>query len=93
MPAPQEFALQFWDAQKTASAGIVLGIMDMMVSGKGGASGDSSMVRFLVELALASNAPTQLKMLVRDRGRVFFCSQRKRHCNPSRTTRRRSRCL
>ncbi|KZV96729.1 hypothetical protein EXIGLDRAFT_670845 [Exidia glandulosa HHB12029] len=63
IPAPQEFALQFWDIQKAANAQLVLGIVAMLVSSKGGASGDSSMVRFLVELGLASNAPTQLKLL------------------------------
>ncbi|KAH7103470.1 p115 like vesicle tethering protein [Auriculariales sp. MPI-PUGE-AT-0066] len=60
-PAPQEFALQFWDTQKGSNAQIVLGVIGMLVHGKAGA-GDTSMVRFLVELALASNAPTALKM-------------------------------
>jgi len=37
----------------------------MLVGNKGNVAGDSSMVRFLVELGLASNAPTPLKVQVR----------------------------
>lgn len=34
-PAPQEFALQFWDSQKQANASLVVGIMGMLVGSKG----------------------------------------------------------
>jgi hypothetical protein len=34
-PAPQQFALQFWDVQKHANATWVLGIMGMLIGSKG----------------------------------------------------------
>jgi hypothetical protein len=35
-PAPQEFALQFWDKQKTKNVSLVIGLVGMMVGVKGG---------------------------------------------------------
>ncbi|TFK44963.1 p115 like vesicle tethering protein [Crucibulum laeve] len=61
-PAPQEFALQFWDEQKRVNASLVVGIMGMLISSKGNSSQEASpFTRCLVEIALASNAPTSLK--------------------------------
>ena len=34
-PAPQEFALQFWDQQKLANSSLVIGIMGMLTGSKG----------------------------------------------------------
>lgn len=34
-PAPQEFALQFWDTQKLANARVLIGILGMLVGSKG----------------------------------------------------------
>ncbi|KAG9312335.1 hypothetical protein JVU11DRAFT_7651 [Chiua virens] len=60
--APQEFALQFWDQQKTANVSLMLGIMGMLVGSKGGSSQETTLyIRCFMELALASNAPTFLK--------------------------------
>lgn len=59
---PQEFALQFWNQQKTSNASLVIGIMGMLIGSKGSSSqGTQVFVRCLIELALASNAPTPLK--------------------------------
>ncbi|KAJ7592046.1 p115 like vesicle tethering protein [Mycena floridula] len=58
--APQEFALQFWDSQKMANASYVVSIMGMLINSKGSAQ-ELIFTRCLVELALASNAPTSLK--------------------------------
>ena len=33
---PQDFALQFWDQQKTTNVSLVVGIMGMLVGAKGG---------------------------------------------------------
>ncbi|KZT27112.1 hypothetical protein NEOLEDRAFT_1131101 [Neolentinus lepideus HHB14362 ss-1] len=61
-PAPQQFALQFWDTQKGQNAGLVIGIIGMLVATKGANSGDlSPFTRCLLEMALASNAPSTLK--------------------------------
>ncbi|KAJ6534017.1 p115 like vesicle tethering protein [Mycena vulgaris] len=61
--APQEFALQFWDDQKLSNASFIVGIMGMLISSSKGNSTQevSGFVRCLVEIALASNAPTPLK--------------------------------
>ncbi|KAF8806612.1 hypothetical protein BYT27DRAFT_7168071 [Phlegmacium glaucopus] len=60
--APQEFALQFWDDQKQANTSLVIGIMGMLIGSKGNGPRESSaFTRCLVEMALASNAPTSLK--------------------------------
>ncbi|KAJ7672122.1 p115 like vesicle tethering protein [Mycena rosella] len=61
--APQEFALQFWDDQKLSNASFVVGIMGMLISSSKGNSTQevSGFTRCLVEIALASNAPTPLK--------------------------------
>ncbi|TFK50764.1 hypothetical protein OE88DRAFT_1700306 [Heliocybe sulcata] len=60
--APQQFALQFWDAQKGQNVGVVLGIIGMLAANKGGHSSEiPPFTRCLLELALASNAPTALK--------------------------------
>ncbi|KAG8967891.1 hypothetical protein FRC05_001856 [Tulasnella sp. 425] len=63
-PVPQEFSLQFWNAQKISNAGIVISICQMLIAGKGDvnqAPDLGGLARCLVELALASNAPTALK--------------------------------
>ena len=64
---PQEFALQFWSPQKTSNTSAIVGILGMFVNTKGGAEGgiQSAIQRLLVELALASNCPTAVKVLVR----------------------------
>ncbi|KAF8161793.1 p115 like vesicle tethering protein [Mycena galopus ATCC 62051] len=59
--APQEFALQFWDDQKLSNASLIVGIMGMLISSSKGNSEVSGFTRCLVEIALASNAPTPLK--------------------------------
>ncbi|KAJ7647909.1 p115 like vesicle tethering protein [Roridomyces roridus] len=61
--APQEFALQFWDEQKTANASLVIGIMGMLISSSKGNNTPevSAFIRCLVETALASNTPTPVK--------------------------------
>ncbi|KAI6101425.1 p115 like vesicle tethering protein [Pisolithus croceorrhizus] len=59
---PQEFALQFWDPKKAANASLVIGIMGMLIGSKGSTSQEIHVfMRCLLELALASNAPTSLK--------------------------------
>ncbi|PPQ93846.1 hypothetical protein CVT25_013555 [Psilocybe cyanescens] len=61
--APQEFALQFWDDQKRANTSLIVGIMGMLSSSKGnGVQETLPFTRCLVEMALASNAPTSLKI-------------------------------
>ncbi|KAG7091311.1 hypothetical protein E1B28_010356 [Marasmius oreades] len=57
---PQEFALQFWDDQKLANASAVVGIIGLLVGSKG-AQEQPAYIRCLIEMALASNAPTVLK--------------------------------
>lgn len=43
IPAPQEFALQFWDSpQKPGNAALVVGIMGMLIASKGGSVRQSS---------------------------------------------------
>ncbi|KAJ7023419.1 p115 like vesicle tethering protein [Mycena alexandri] len=61
--APQEFALQFWDDQKLSNASFIVGIMGMLISSSKGNSTPevAAFTRCLVEIALASNAPTPLK--------------------------------
>ncbi|KAJ3748406.1 p115 like vesicle tethering protein [Lentinula detonsa] len=62
VPAPQEFALQFWDEQKMINAKTVVAIMGLLVGSKGHGGQDSPLfTRCLIEIALASNAPTTLK--------------------------------
>ncbi|KAG8735971.1 hypothetical protein FRC10_009946 [Ceratobasidium sp. 414] len=68
VPAPQEFALQFWDAQKLANAGMLVGIISLLNGPKGKGTEPShralevvGIYRCLVEIALASNAPAALK--------------------------------
>lgn len=34
-PAPAEFALQFWEPQKTINVGILVGILGLLVGNKG----------------------------------------------------------
>jgi len=66
-PVPQEFNLQFWNSQKLANAGVVVGIISMLISGKGDVNQPpdlGGMSRCLLELGLASNAPTALKAKV-----------------------------
>ncbi|KAI6043506.1 p115 like vesicle tethering protein [Pisolithus marmoratus] len=59
---PQEFALQFWDPKKATNASLVIGIMGMLIGSKGTTSQETHVfIRCLIELALASNAPTSLK--------------------------------
>ncbi|KAF9529746.1 p115 like vesicle tethering protein [Crepidotus variabilis] len=60
--APQEFALQFWDEQKRVNVSLILGIIGMLLGSKGhSAQANIPYTRCLVEIALASNAPTSLK--------------------------------
>ncbi|KAF8911555.1 p115 like vesicle tethering protein [Gymnopilus junonius] len=60
--APQEFALQFWDEQKQANTSLIIGIMGMLIGSKGHSVQETlPYTRCLVEMALASNAPTPLK--------------------------------
>ncbi|KAF8515323.1 p115 like vesicle tethering protein [Hysterangium stoloniferum] len=62
-PAPQEFALQFWELQKTINASLVVGILGMLIGSKGGSTNEQHLIiRCLLELALASNAPTSIKI-------------------------------
>jgi len=35
-PSPDEFALQFWPEQKIVNAGLVLGLIRMLIGGPGG---------------------------------------------------------
>jgi hypothetical protein len=35
-PAPQDFALQFWDAAKAENAGLVLHVVGFLANAKGG---------------------------------------------------------
>lgn len=35
VPAPAEFALQFWEPQKTTNVGILVGILGLLVGNKG----------------------------------------------------------
>ncbi|KAL7422028.1 Vesicle-mediated ER to Golgi transport protein [Cryptotrichosporon argae] len=65
VPAPDDFALQYWPEQKLYNTGLVLGLIRMLIGGPGGGN-QSAMVpggvtRCLLELALASNAPNGLK--------------------------------
>ncbi|KAF8190815.1 p115 like vesicle tethering protein [Pholiota molesta] len=60
--APQEFALQFWDDQKQRNTSLIIGIMGMLIGAKGhGVSENVPFTRCLIEMALASNAPTPVK--------------------------------
>ncbi|PPQ64546.1 hypothetical protein CVT24_008448 [Panaeolus cyanescens] len=59
---PQEFALQFWDDQKRVNTSLIIGIMGMLIGPKGQNVQESlPYTRCLIEMALASNAPTLLK--------------------------------
>ncbi|KDQ56270.1 hypothetical protein JAAARDRAFT_132646 [Jaapia argillacea MUCL 33604] len=66
LPAPQEFSLQFWDAQKAKNASLVVSVLGMLVGGgkKGNVSVHETLIysKCLLELALSSNAPTSLKI-------------------------------
>jgi intracellular protein transport protein USO1 len=46
-PAPQEFALQFWDSQKQSNAGLVVGIIGMLVGSKGSSVSDRNILHTL----------------------------------------------
>ena len=81
-PAPQEFALQFWDQPKTANARVLIEILGMLVGSKSAnvrifnplkllhstylsqEAETYCFLRCLVETALASNAPTSVKIKV-----------------------------
>jgi len=64
-PAPDTFALQDWPEQKLVNAGLVLGLVRMLIGGPGGgnqsAMANGGVTRALLELSLASNAPNGLK--------------------------------
>ncbi|GHJ85164.1 hypothetical protein NliqN6_1566 [Naganishia liquefaciens] len=64
-PAPDDFTLQYWPEQKLLNAGLVLGVIRMLVGGPGGGNQSamvtSGVTRCLLELALSSNAPASLK--------------------------------
>lgn len=47
-PAPQEFALQFWDEAKLQNASDIVGIIGMLVNAKGDNVGASSMILPLI---------------------------------------------
>ncbi|KAJ3575282.1 hypothetical protein NP233_g1210 [Leucocoprinus birnbaumii] len=60
--APQEFALQFWDEQKAINASLAIGILGMLIGTKASGSQENwGFIRCLIEIGLASNAPTNLK--------------------------------
>lgn len=63
--APDTFALQDWPEQKIYNAGLVLGLIRMLIGGPGGANqsamASGGVTRCLLELSLASNAPNGLK--------------------------------
>ena len=66
---PQEFALQFWNEPKAKVVKCIIGILGMFIEKgekerSGGEGIGSAIQRCLVEIALASNAPTRLKTLV-----------------------------
>lgn len=64
-PAPDDFTLQYWPEQKLLNAGLVLGLIRMLVGSPGGgnqtAMATSGVTRCLLELSLSSNAPAALK--------------------------------
>ncbi|KAI9441770.1 p115 like vesicle tethering protein [Lactarius indigo] len=60
---PQEFALQFWNDDKATNAGLILEAIGLLLGSKG--AGGYAFTRLLIEMALASNAPTRLKVKVR----------------------------
>ncbi|KAJ2928615.1 hypothetical protein H1R20_g8454, partial [Candolleomyces eurysporus] len=60
--APQEFALQFWDEQKTLNTSLIVGIMGIFVGSKGSNTQVPAFIRCFIEIALASNFPTPLKV-------------------------------
>jgi intracellular protein transport protein USO1 len=59
---PQEFALQFWSPQKAANVTLIVSILSVFAKGPSSDSVASAIQRLLVEMALASNAPTNIKM-------------------------------
>ncbi|EJT97020.1 hypothetical protein DACRYDRAFT_112348 [Dacryopinax primogenitus] len=68
-PSPQSFALQFWDTQKLANAILLVRLVLLLLGGAGQGKEQnqlallaSGMTRALLELGLASNAPTSLKI-------------------------------
>ncbi|OBZ69625.1 hypothetical protein A0H81_10203 [Grifola frondosa] len=62
-PAPQQFALQLWDIpQKRANAALVVGVIGLLARSAGTQDALAiASTRCLLELGLASNAPTSLK--------------------------------
>ncbi|KAN0137791.1 Uso1 / p115 like vesicle tethering protein, head region domain containing protein [Lactarius tabidus] len=60
---PQEFALQFWNDEKATNAGLILEAIGLLLGSKGaGLREGYAFTRLLIEMALASNAPTRLKV-------------------------------
>ncbi|KAH8980775.1 p115 like vesicle tethering protein [Lactarius hatsudake] len=60
---PQEFALQFWNNDKATNAGLILEAIGLLLGSKGaGLREGYAFTRLLIEMALASNAPTRLKV-------------------------------
>ncbi|KAF8504874.1 p115 like vesicle tethering protein [Russula emetica] len=60
---PQEFALQFWNEDKATNAGLILEAIGLLLGSKGaGLREGYAFTRLLIEMALASNAPTTLKV-------------------------------
>nr|KAH9976319.1 p115 like vesicle tethering protein [Lactifluus volemus] len=60
---PQEFALQFWNEEKATNAGLILESIGLLLGSKGaGLREGYAFTRLLIEMALASNAPTRLKV-------------------------------
>ncbi|KAI0048589.1 hypothetical protein FA95DRAFT_1654923 [Auriscalpium vulgare] len=63
MPVPQEFALQFWNSSKAQAAALVLEAIGILLGSKGtGLREGYAFTRLLIEMAMASNAPTRLKV-------------------------------
>jgi hypothetical protein len=61
-PAPQQFALQFWDEQKAKNASLIIGIVGLLLAAKSDNLQETFMfTRCLVEISLASNFPASLK--------------------------------
>ncbi|ETW74646.1 hypothetical protein HETIRDRAFT_423326 [Heterobasidion irregulare TC 32-1] len=58
---PQEFALQFWNPSKANCASLILETVGMLLGTKGTGEGPG-FTRLLIEMSLASNAPTVLKV-------------------------------
>ncbi|KAI9450835.1 p115 like vesicle tethering protein [Russula earlei] len=60
---PQDFALQFWTEDKIANVGLILESIGLLLGSKGsGLREGYAFTKLLIEMGLASNAPTPLKV-------------------------------